>query len=99
MPDSDLMTAPKKIKSSDAREQFRDLVDDAQRGISHIITRNEKSVAALVPTDVAFLAPIVKAVLSELGKSLKVSDDARIIAAVKTALDDVARGRTKTYEV
>lgn len=91
--------APRRINSSAARDNFRDLVDDAQRGISHIIVRNRKAVAAVVNPEVALLAPIVREVLLEFGESLQMSEDPDIIAAVKAGMQEIAEGRTVVYEV
>jgi antitoxin (DNA-binding transcriptional repressor) of toxin-antitoxin stability system len=91
--------ALKKINSTQARGKFSDLLDAAQRGDGHLIMRNEKPVAAIVTPDVALLAPIVRAVLNDLGESLEMSEDPDIVAAVKRGMEEIGRGRVVTYEV
>ena len=89
---------PKRISFSKARESFRELVDDAESGISHIIMRNRRAVAAVVKPEFALLAPIVREVLLELGESIKMSEDPDIIAAVNLGMQEIVAGRTATYE-
>ncbi|MDB5070624.1 MAG: hypothetical protein JWM87_1735 [Candidatus Eremiobacteraeota bacterium] len=57
------------------------------------------SAAAVIPPDDADLVSIVQAILVELGESVQVSHDPKILAAYEQAQGELARGEITSYEV
>jgi prevent-host-death family protein len=78
--------------ASEARTKLPDLLDRAEKGKNSLIIRNSKTVAAIVPAQFASIAPLVAAVLRELGESLEMSIDPDVIEAFRRGQDELERG-------
>jgi len=57
--------ALKSMPAKEARDKFSDLLDDAEDGRATVIYRNSKPTAAVIPSQLADLLPVVQAILCE----------------------------------
>ena len=91
--------ALKSLPVTEARDQLSKVLDDAESGKGTMIIRNSKETAAVVPAYLARLLPLVHSIISELGESLEMSDDAEILEAFERANADVGPENITWYEV
>jgi antitoxin (DNA-binding transcriptional repressor) of toxin-antitoxin stability system len=89
----------KAIAASKVRLNFRDIIDGAQDGVSYLVLRNKKEVAAIVPARDARIFPLIRRIMNQLGESLLMSKDPSIVAALKQGLREAKQGRTTTYRL
>ncbi|HEV3157290.1 MAG TPA: helix-turn-helix transcriptional regulator [Candidatus Baltobacteraceae bacterium] len=64
-----------------------------------VIVRNSGIAAGIVSPEQAELLPMLEAVLHEMGESLAMAADPVIVAAVRAAEEEAARGHTVSYNV
>lgn len=95
-----MAVAIKNVTSTDAREEWSELLDKTQNGnCGALIIRNSREAAALLPPHFAMLLPLVDSILRDLGESLTISEDPEIIAAFERACVDLGREKISWYEV
>jgi len=91
--------ALKSMPAKEARDKFSDLLDDAEDGRATVIYRNSKPTAAVIPSQLADLLPVVQAILCELGESVELSDDPEVLAEYERGQAELERGQVIWYEV
>jgi len=87
------------LSAKEARAHFATLLDDAEQGRSHVIVRHSRIAAGIVSPEQAKLLPMLEAVLHDMGESLAMATDPAIVAAVRSAEEEVALGHIVSYEV
>ena len=88
----------KTVPAGKARNNFSELLSDAEQGEATMIIRNSTPVAALVPAELAEFLKLTKLIVHELGVSELMSKDADIVEMVKRADEEIALGDIVWYE-
>lgn len=80
------------ISATDARAELNKLLDAAEGGKTTLVVRHSKPSAAIIPAKELDTYTLVRRLLRELAETIEMSSDPAIVAAVKKAQSDIARG-------
>jgi len=88
----------KTVAAAEARDNFSELLSNAENGEATLIIRKSKPAAALVPAELADYLKITKQIVHELGVSELMASDNNIVERVKRADEEIGRGEIVWYE-
>ncbi len=80
------------MAAAEARGKFPSVLDDAEKGLTTVILRHSRPSAAVVPASELSAFHLFRRIMREVGETLEVSRDPKIIAAVKRSQEQVNRG-------
>ena len=83
---------PRTIAAAVARDNLTGILDDAEQGRTTLILRHSRPSAAVVPAADLGAFQLFRRVMREVGETLDVSRDPKIIAAVRESQDAINRG-------
>jgi prevent-host-death family protein len=80
------------VSASTARDRISEILDQAERGVSTLIVRHSRVIAAVVPAAEHGADQIFIALMREVGETIELSSDPEVITAVVHAKEQIKEG-------